>query len=290
VTTKSVVLEIDPLTPNSRSYLNRWIQPDSIIPDPNNPQSYDRYAYVLNNPLKYIDPNGHATCEEMPWECDSNGNWLDGDNILFPPTPPPDELLQPGYEWWLVTKDGVLTYYYTPSINSGEAGLSSNPNDWIGEPYKEAMMEGSVIINGELWKYDNGRFVKQGFCSNGGVPVGYGCLSDYAVTGATEDGRPIYSVDGAVAACPPGGGGTNACGTFGFNPAFQQGGPPLYVDVPGNEGYVLIVNPIDSGGRLGDTQIDIYAGINRSWPYLLNNPYAVWRQSPSNYISSHGAQ
>jgi RHS repeat-associated protein len=27
------------------SYLNRWIQPDVIIPDPNNSQSYDRYAY-----------------------------------------------------------------------------------------------------------------------------------------------------------------------------------------------------------------------------------------------------
>ena len=26
--------------------------------DPTNPQSWNRYAYVLNNPLKYIDPNG----------------------------------------------------------------------------------------------------------------------------------------------------------------------------------------------------------------------------------------
>jgi RHS repeat-associated protein len=40
--------------------LGRFIQPDSIIPDAFNPQSYDRYAYSLNNPLKYIDPTGHA--------------------------------------------------------------------------------------------------------------------------------------------------------------------------------------------------------------------------------------
>ena len=40
-------------------YLNRWTQPDPIIPDPNNPQDYDRYAYVRNNPVNYNDPTGH---------------------------------------------------------------------------------------------------------------------------------------------------------------------------------------------------------------------------------------
>jgi len=43
------------------SYLNRWIQPDTIIPDPGNPQDLNRYAYCRNNPLKYIDPTGHQS-------------------------------------------------------------------------------------------------------------------------------------------------------------------------------------------------------------------------------------
>jgi RHS repeat-associated protein len=43
-------------------YLNRWIQPDSIIPDPSNPLDYDRYAYSLNNPTNYTDPSGHSPC------------------------------------------------------------------------------------------------------------------------------------------------------------------------------------------------------------------------------------
>ena len=38
--------------------LGRFISPDSIIPDVFNPQSLNRYSYVLNNPLKYIDPTG----------------------------------------------------------------------------------------------------------------------------------------------------------------------------------------------------------------------------------------
>jgi RHS repeat-associated protein len=39
--------------------LGRFISADSIIPNPANPMGYDRYAYVLNNPLNYVDPSGH---------------------------------------------------------------------------------------------------------------------------------------------------------------------------------------------------------------------------------------
>jgi hypothetical protein len=40
-------------------YLNRWISPDTIIPNPANPQSLNRYSYVYNRPLVYVDPDGH---------------------------------------------------------------------------------------------------------------------------------------------------------------------------------------------------------------------------------------
>jgi hypothetical protein len=35
------------------------VQPDSIIPDLSNPQSWNRFSYGLNRPLTYIDPSGH---------------------------------------------------------------------------------------------------------------------------------------------------------------------------------------------------------------------------------------
>jgi len=40
------------------SYLNQWIQPDPIVPDPYIPADWNRYAYVRNNPINYTDPAG----------------------------------------------------------------------------------------------------------------------------------------------------------------------------------------------------------------------------------------
>jgi RHS repeat-associated protein len=40
--------------------LSRFIQPDSIVPDPMNTQAMNRYAYVVNNPVNFIDPSGHS--------------------------------------------------------------------------------------------------------------------------------------------------------------------------------------------------------------------------------------
>lgn len=47
---------------NSRYYdplLGRFLQPDALVPGMESSQSLNRYTYALNNPLQYVDPNGH---------------------------------------------------------------------------------------------------------------------------------------------------------------------------------------------------------------------------------------
>jgi len=53
---------------NARYYdatIGRFISPDIIVPDPANPQSFNRYSYCLNNPLKYVDPSGQYYEEHL---------------------------------------------------------------------------------------------------------------------------------------------------------------------------------------------------------------------------------
>ena len=62
---------------NARWYdsaLGRFAQADTIVPG--GVQGLDRYAYVANNPLRYIDPTGHRNCEEDGYNCPDNDSGL----------------------------------------------------------------------------------------------------------------------------------------------------------------------------------------------------------------------
>jgi RHS repeat-associated protein len=287
---------------NARWYdpaLGRFLSADSIVPAPGYPGDFDRYSYARNSPIRYQDPSGHGYCDSEYAVIDDQApsklcggtmytqSKLDFLNKYDPPLPspvaPPDELLYPGYQWSLLTQAGEVTTYYTPTARGLFAGsiYDQDPNNWPkeeGSPYWTAVMQGSVIIDGVLWVFDNGSFKPGNLGPNGYPVITLGNLGPFIYSGTTRDGHPIYYVYGAVASCPPAGGGTKTCGTPGFSPSFLQGGPLLYLIVSGNPGYVLIVNPLDSGGRLGANQIDLYGGYSM-WPYPLPSSHvSVWMQ------------
>jgi RHS repeat-associated protein len=61
----------------------RWVSPDRAgltAVDPTNPQSWGRYNYALNNPLRYIDPSGLDYCAAGSALYDSNGNLVGYDD------------------------------------------------------------------------------------------------------------------------------------------------------------------------------------------------------------------
>jgi hypothetical protein len=67
-------------------YINRFISADTIVPDPADPQSFNRYSYTYNNPLKYIDPSGHnVDCSPASFDCSQPLPtwWTDGTRRVF---------------------------------------------------------------------------------------------------------------------------------------------------------------------------------------------------------------
>jgi hypothetical protein len=61
-------------------YLNRFTQPDSIVPlASQGTQAWDRYAYANNNPVRYNDPTGHMIDDG----CDTEG--CEGEDQTLPP-------------------------------------------------------------------------------------------------------------------------------------------------------------------------------------------------------------
>ena len=42
--------------------LGRFISPDTIVPNLDDPQEFNRYSYARNNPVNNIDPTGHKSC------------------------------------------------------------------------------------------------------------------------------------------------------------------------------------------------------------------------------------
>ncbi|MGH2536542.1 MAG: RHS repeat-associated core domain-containing protein, partial [Candidatus Promineifilaceae bacterium] len=51
---------------NARCFVpavGRFASADTLVPDPQNPQSYNRFSYAFNNPVKYRDPTGHCGAE-----------------------------------------------------------------------------------------------------------------------------------------------------------------------------------------------------------------------------------
>ena len=126
--------------------LGRFIQPDSIVQDPTDPQSYNRYSYVRNNPLKYIDPSGHEF-EQFHFTDDDTGKPLKEEREKkF------NEIKNEAYE------NAVETGVIDPTTSGGLAGntTNANRNDYLGAA------ESSRYSANFYFDYNNSGFANRG--------------------------------------------------------------------------------------------------------------------------------
>ena len=121
---------------NGRMYdpvIGRVLSPDNYVQDPTNTQSYNRYSYCLNNPLRYTDPSGWL----------SLADWNDAVNTFNNL----DHQVSDSFSW-----------YAAPGESDGGGGGGTTigymgpSSDLVGEPGK------SVIEN----QYGRWEYTKKG--------------------------------------------------------------------------------------------------------------------------------
>jgi RHS repeat-associated protein len=76
--------------------LGRFISPDTLVPDPTDPQDLNRYTYAKNNPMRYNDPTGHSGADVQEFLYGIGAQWT-YNNSWFAPGQARDALAaQPG--------------------------------------------------------------------------------------------------------------------------------------------------------------------------------------------------
>ena len=79
--------EVGVIHVNGRVYdplIGRFMSADPFVQSPGNLQSYNRYAYVMNNPLVFTDPSGYISLKSafkrtvrLPMLCSAQRNALE---------------------------------------------------------------------------------------------------------------------------------------------------------------------------------------------------------------------
>ena len=158
---------------NGRIYdpkLHRFLQPDNYIQDPFDTQNYNRYSYVLNNPLKYTDPSGESAAGIFGFLFSL---WVHGS----------------------YASGGELNPLKWNSNGWTNAGLA------VGSPI--ASLGATSYVNGYMEKYDNAPVKGVSAISDGGGSVnstsGHGFAVDWSRVGTRVVGA-LQMVGGAVEA------------------------------------------------------------------------------------------
>jgi RHS repeat-associated protein len=121
---------------NGRLYdpvVGRFLSPDNYVQMPDFTQSYNRYSYVLNNPLKYIDPSGQ-------WRSGGIAEWYESGAWMYSGTWMYEYMYTDGASGFGISGFGISGYgrsgYGGPGYGDNGPGLGGVYYDWYSGAYR----------------------------------------------------------------------------------------------------------------------------------------------------------
>jgi len=132
---------------NARYYdpeLGRFTQPDTAIPDLSIPQSYNRYSYVMNDPLRYNDPTGHSIWQDLGTIA---GSWF---------APDPSQPISRANNTYISQRTALLgpTENIVPAMVSKGVEMTGQAAQTAAEQYVggKVLVAGGAVIGGVVIK------------------------------------------------------------------------------------------------------------------------------------------
>lgn len=148
---------------NGRMYdarLGRFLSPDNFIQDPYNTQNYNRYGYVLNNPLVVADPSG-----EFFWFAVAIGALVGGIS----------QAIQPGANFGSIV-GGALIGAAAGAVGAGMGNVVGG-GSFFGSQIANTMGFGQGFLSGFAGGFAGGFVGGAGNAWLGGASFGEGLLS-----------------------------------------------------------------------------------------------------------------
>ena len=234
--------------------VGRFTQADTIVPDAATPAAFNRYSYVINNPLKYVDPTGHCygLDAESARRCEA-AFVTAGRNVDF--------------GWWFVLDPNRIADFADPAILPGgndglvgaarEVWLAGGSDGTAPHPTRSRAScadQGLLTVSGlgagstcgEPTKRHHGRALSRG-CGHGALQSPVNCEEQDANVGTTR--VPNCPAALSTAAGLAGAGGyVRAGGRFAHGQPGAAVGEGAFAAATTAVGEVLGVHPLVTAG------------------------------------------
>jgi RHS repeat-associated protein len=208
-----------------------FLSPDPYIPDPVNTQSYNRYAYVNNNPLSMVDPSGFCGYS-LSYTPGSEATWIDNGDGTFSEGNP----VTPGH-YSISFNPGACFYGNDFRIPGGSPGKPPNSIGQLTTPPTPCLTPTGPIGSGKTslyLAYTDASSTTGASSSSPGVTISIPDANHTFVIALDPWTGNMYATRGGPGSGPGGGPTTPYNQLVGKSGPFPGSGTAQFPDTPNN--------------------------------------------------------